>query len=144
MDSEAIPQAPKTRWQVFRDVLVFQFKLLIDGLRDAILIPVSLIAALFGLITNSSHPGQPFYRVVAWGKSTEQWINLFGMSEHNEEERGFPVRPLDQVIQDLERSVVAQYEQGGLTATAKKTVDGALDSLQRLRKGSSNKDQETN
>ena len=34
------------RWHFIRDVLVLQGKLVIDGFRDAALIPVSLVAAV--------------------------------------------------------------------------------------------------
>jgi hypothetical protein len=34
------------RWTFFRDVLVFQLKMLLDNLRDFALMPVSLVAAL--------------------------------------------------------------------------------------------------
>ena len=34
------------RWKFFRDVLVFQFKMLLDNVRDFALMPVSLVAAL--------------------------------------------------------------------------------------------------
>ena len=38
------------RWKFFRDVLVFQFKMLLDNVRDFALMPVSLVAALIDLI----------------------------------------------------------------------------------------------
>ena len=37
-----------TRLHLIWDVVIFQFKLAADGLRDIVLIPVSLIAALYG------------------------------------------------------------------------------------------------
>ena len=67
-----------SRWALFRDVAVFQGKLIIDGLRDLVLVPVSLAAALIGVLTEPRNPGRRFYSVVALGRRSERWINLFG------------------------------------------------------------------
>lgn len=136
MDQEPIEvkEGMPHRWTVFRDLLIFQGKLIIDGLRDAILIPISLGAALWGVLTNAKHPGKYFYQLVHMGKKSERWINLFGVADEVPTEMPeFEVRPLDQVIEDLEKSVVDQYNRGGLTATAKQAVDNALNSLEKLR-----------
>jgi len=45
---------PKTRGQLLRQILVFQFKLAMDGLRDLLMSPISIAAALAGILTN--HP----------------------------------------------------------------------------------------
>ena len=42
--------------QLVLDVIVFQFKLAADGLRDVVLVPLSLITGLMGLIALSSVP----------------------------------------------------------------------------------------
>ncbi len=39
-----------TRLQLMCDVAVLQIKLLVDGLRDALLIPVSLVASILNLM----------------------------------------------------------------------------------------------
>ncbi len=70
-----------SRLQLLTDVLVFQFKLLVDGLRDLLLSPLSIIAAVIGLISGGDRPDQYFRRVVRFGLRTERWINLFG--EHD-------------------------------------------------------------
>ena len=41
------------KWDLFKEAGIFQLKLLADGLRDAVLIPVSFFAALAGLVTFS-------------------------------------------------------------------------------------------
>ncbi|MCG8380387.1 MAG: hypothetical protein MI865_13060, partial [Proteobacteria bacterium] len=53
-----------SRWQLFRDVMSFQFKLLMDGLRDVLLSPISITAALVGVFTDSKDPGKYFYRLL--------------------------------------------------------------------------------
>lgn len=48
---------PPTRGQLLRQILVFQFKLAMDGIRDVLLSPISVIAALAGILTNNpTHP----------------------------------------------------------------------------------------
>jgi hypothetical protein len=38
------------RWKFMRDVMVFQLKMFLDNVRDLVLMPVSLVAALIDLI----------------------------------------------------------------------------------------------
>jgi hypothetical protein len=70
------PQFP-----VFRDVIVFQAKLLVDGLRDLLLSPISIFAALIDLLVPGDDGGKRFYGVVRFGRRTERWINLFGAAD---------------------------------------------------------------
>ena len=71
-------EEPMSRLQLIWNVLVFQVKLVVDGLRDVILVPVSLTAALLGLLTNPRNPGEMYEQVIKLGRRSEQWINLFG------------------------------------------------------------------
>ncbi len=61
-------------WEVF----VFQFKLAADGLRDLILVPVSIFAGLLGLVIGGKEPARYYRQVLRFGRRTEYWINLFG------------------------------------------------------------------
>ena len=71
-------EIPQSRLELIWDVFVFQLKLTADGLRDVVLVPVSLVAALAGLLVGGSEPNQYFRRVLHFGRRTEYWINLFG------------------------------------------------------------------
>lgn len=71
----------KKRFGVFRDVVVFQVKLVVDGLRDLLLSPLSIGAALIDLLIPGDDGGKRFYSVVRFGRRTEQWINLFGAAD---------------------------------------------------------------
>jgi len=75
---ESHSEAPHSRLQLVWDVLVFQAKLTVDGIRDIILVPISLVAALVGLLIGGDQPAQYFTRVLRFGRKTEYWINLFG------------------------------------------------------------------
>jgi len=50
---------PPTRGQLLRQILVFQFKLAMDGIRDVLLSPISVIAALAGILSNHPDPSRP-------------------------------------------------------------------------------------
>ncbi|NHA14489.1 hypothetical protein [Thioalkalivibrio sp. XN279] len=88
------------RFPVFRDVVVFQAKLLVDGLRDLLISPVSVLAALVDLLVPGNDGGKRFYAVVRFGRRTEEWINLFGAAD-TLDARQDP-SGLDVVIADLE------------------------------------------
>lgn len=126
------------RWSFARDALTFQAKLLLDGLRDALMIPVSLVAAAIDLIARPDAPGRFFYRVVLWGRRSEDWINLFEAADRVEPRR----KPLlaknpatiDEVFDRLEDLVVDQHARGGVTAQAKESIDRVLDSLGASRR----------
>lgn len=89
------------RFPVFRDVVVFQVKLLVDGLRDLLLSPVSIFAALVDLLVPGDDGGRRFYAVVRFGRRTEQWINLFGAGDRHVP--GVSPKGVDVLLEELER-----------------------------------------
>ena len=107
---------PSSRGQLLRDTFVFQFKLAVDGLRDLVLSPVSLFAALLDFVTGSDR----FYRLLDLGRQSERWINLFGTHDD---------AGLDQTVSKVEELVREQYQKGNMTETAKEAVNRALDRL---------------
>ncbi|CAN5801945.1 hypothetical protein BH23GEM9_BH23GEM9_16620 [soil metagenome] len=66
---------------VFRDLVIFQAKLFLDGLKDIVLSPVSIIAAAADIIL-PGRSGRYFYGVVAAGEKFDRWLNLFGAATH--------------------------------------------------------------
>jgi len=91
----------KPRFRVFRDVVVFQGKLLIDGLRDLFLSPISIMAALVDLLVPGDDGGKRFYGVVSFGRRTEKWINLFGAADRLGPEA--PPQGIDSLLEEVER-----------------------------------------
>jgi hypothetical protein len=121
---------------MIRDMAVLQVKLVVDGLRDFMLVPASLIAALLSLLGgNDGKPGPQFYSLLILGKRSERWINLFGAVEHAPPELREPDADRDVSIDDLvarlEGYVVEEYRSGGVTSQAKKRIDDAIDAIQR-------------
>jgi hypothetical protein len=61
---------------VIRDLLIFQMKLVIDGVKDLVLIQLSVVAAVFDLLF--SRRGRPslFYGVMRLSERFDLWLNL--------------------------------------------------------------------
>jgi hypothetical protein len=115
------------RWTLIRDLFVFQAKLLVDGLRDLLLVPASLVAGVWSLVSgDKDRPGPQFYQLISLGKQSELWIDLFKAYEHAPEdvrrEHEFAASNLDKLVDRL-----------GVTAQAKERIDKALDAIQRSR-----------
>ncbi len=123
------------RWTLIRDVAVFQIKLLFDGFRDLLLLPISLITGIVSLVKGGREPSSEFYDLLRIGRRSERWINLFGAASHlhgppSDEDR-FPVEDVDAMVSRVESYVVDEYRRGGVTAQAKERLDKALDLLHR-------------
>ncbi len=123
------------RWTLIRDVAVFQVKLVFDGLRDVMLLPISLIAGIVSLVKGGGRPSSEFYDLLKLGRRSERWINLFGAATHYhgppDEEDKFAIEDIDVMISRVESFVVDEYRKGGVTAQAKERLDNALDLLHR-------------
>jgi len=123
------------RWTLIRDMAVLQIKLVADGLRDVILVPVSLLVGLVSLAKGGERPGSEFYELLRVGKKTERWINLFGAVErvYPQDEAGeYEGRDIDGMLANVESFIVDEYRRGGITAQAKDRLDKVLDSVQRV------------
>jgi hypothetical protein len=125
------------RWKFLRDVVVFQFKLLLDNLRDFALVPISLGAALLDLVIRGEREGAFFYKVLRWGAHSEEVIDVYSAIEHHDPGE-FKVNPnytVDAVIARLEGVLVREYEKGGTAASIKSALDRAIDQLHNETSG---------
>jgi hypothetical protein len=119
------------RWKFVRDVAVFQLKLFLDNVRDLVLMPVSLIAALIDLVFRGEREGSLFYKVLRWGAHSEEVIDVYSAIEHHPP-GDFKVNPgytVDGVIARLENVLKREVEKGGTAASAKAAMDRAIDQL---------------
>lgn len=66
---------------LIRDLVIFQIKLMLDGVKDLILAPLSICAAGLDLVFPGERRGHRFYRVMVWGEKFDRWLNLFGAAE---------------------------------------------------------------
>lgn len=136
-DSPHVGDAPD-RWTLARDIAVLQVKLVVDGLRDFILVPVSIIAGIISLYKMGDKSESEFYNLLRIGRKSERWINLFGAAERVPEPAGerdhFPEEDIDALVGRVESYVIDEYKKGGVTKQAKERLDKVLGSVNRRRK----------
>lgn len=129
MNSET-PQSPQrgSRFALAREAFVLQLKLVADGFRDALLIPISLVAAVIGLIRGGAEADREFREVLRLGRRTERWINLFGY--HRPYSRSHPAGSMDTLVDKIEDVIREQYEKGKATQEDMDAIEHALEDLQ--------------
>ena len=115
---------PSKRSTLIRNTVVFQLKLMADGFRDLILLPVSLIATLIGLLRGGDEPEREFLQVINVGRESEQWINLFG--NHAAPENANVTASIDALFIKVEETLKQQYLAAGTSARAQAEIDEAL------------------
>lgn len=71
----------RTRWVILRDLVIFQVKLALDGLKDLVLAPASIIAAFFDVLFPGATPGSRFYAVMRIGERFDRWLSLFAAAD---------------------------------------------------------------
>jgi len=124
------------RWALIRDIAVLQFKLVVDGLRDLILVPISLVVGLVSVVKSDTGIDNEFYELLRLGKKSERWINLFGAADRAQESAvdhiNFPKEDIDTMVSRVESFVIDEYRKGGVTKQAKERLDDAISALQKL------------
>jgi len=131
-------EAGVERWTMLRDLGVLQIKLIVDGLRDIVLVPLSLVAGVISIVSGKDgRPGPQLYHLLARGKQSEAWINLFGAVKNAPEEIEqtipFGDKDIDDIVGRLESFVVDEVKRGGVTTQAKQRLDKILDAVQRKK-----------
>lgn len=122
------------RWTLVRDIGVLQVKLVVDGLRDLLLVPASLIAGLVSLLSGKQDkPSDHFYQLLDLGKQSEHWINLFGALKNAPADlrqvEPFPEADMDELVGRLETFMVDEHKRGGITAQAKDRMDKVIKAI---------------
>ena len=116
------------RAELFRNSVVFQLKLMADGFRDLVLLPVSLVATLIGLLRGGDEPEREFNQVIEIGRGSEKWINLFG--SHPPEGDSSAAVSIDALFSKLEETLKQQYLTSGISQTVKTEIEEALKAAQ--------------
>lgn len=139
--SNELPVAPERydRWELIRDVLVFQGKLLLDGLRDVVLAPAALVVGILAIVATNRTTERLFFDVLRLGIRLDSWINLFGALDRRRRRQELGIDTVDRESIDLqldkvERLLKRLHARGGLTRQAKEKIDRVLDSIQAGRK----------
>ena len=115
---------PSKRGTLIRNTVVFQLKLMADGLRDLLLLPISLIAAVIGLLRGGDEPEREFNQVIEVGRDSEQWINLFG--NHEATDNTNAAASIDALFTKVEETLKQQYLATGTSKRAQAEIDEAL------------------
>jgi hypothetical protein len=119
------PKKPNDRKKLLRDVLVFQGKLALDGIRDIILSPVAMIAAIYGAITHPNNPSVYFQSLMQFGRKTDDFINLFEHRNYSENVSDTPKS--DDYVEQVEAVINKQLEKENVFFTRKKPSEGNED-----------------
>lgn len=123
-DQTPEPDKSNPRADLLRKALILQFKLVVDGMRDALLIPFSLVAAAIGLIRGGENADEEFRQVIKLGRRSERWINLFGHQAPLR--RSHPGGSLDTLLDRVEEVVMDQYRKGQSEAEARAAIRKVL------------------
>lgn len=73
-----------TRGVTFRDFLIFQLKLWLDGLKDVAVITLSTGAIILDFISGRGRRPRLFYSVVKASERFDRWLNLHAAMERLE------------------------------------------------------------
>jgi len=137
-----------THWRLMGKLVSFQFKLLMDGVRDLLLSPVSIGVVFYGIVTQKEQPGKYFNRLMEFGGKSDEFINLFGdhettnsalrgSSELSRDEEpasengvNFKAKTSDDYVKKLEELILAEYKKGGVISGLKHGTDDLLEKLQ--------------
>jgi len=112
------------RSELIREAVVFQLKLVADGFRDLVLLPVSLVATLIGLLRGGDEPDREFQQVIDIGRQSEQWINLFG--NHDQADDSSPTASIDVLFTKVEETLKLHYKAAGTSKSDQAEIDEAL------------------
>ena len=107
--------------QLLRNGIIFQLKLGLDAIRDLLLSPVALVALIIDLSSNKSPKDGYFYKLMAWGRFSDHWINLFSDKAPGEVDSN----NVDRLLQQLE----LQVKQKNLTENGKQQITKYLEIL---------------
>jgi len=124
------------RWALIRDLFVFQVKLAMDAIRDLLLSPVSIICGLIDIIKGHSLSQSYFHKLMNLGHQSDLWLNLFGNQNNGDEhinvqhnQKAKTELSVDQLFSQVESLLKEQHNKGGLTTSAKATIDRYLNKI---------------
>jgi len=134
-----------SRWQMLKKLVVFQVKLAFDAVRDLLLSPVSIVCTLIDIVKNEEQKNSRFDQLMSLGDKTDQWLNLFNHSVTVNKHKSNAVKTVglafsnfeqqpteqnvDQIFDKIEDIIRQQHKNGGVTASAKASIDSYLERI---------------
>lgn len=76
-----------SRKVLLRDLVLFQIKLALDGIKGVVLLQASIAAAVADLVLMQWTRGRLFYGVLRMAERADLWLNLYGAAEGAAEDR---------------------------------------------------------
>ena len=123
---------PHSRSEVIRDALILQLKLIVDGLRDLLLMPLVIISAIIGLLIHKQHPGRYLYRLLTYGKASEKWIGLFdGAQKDILESIDIKQQNLDELLRKTQTVLESKFISEEKKQQMLDKLDSALDDINK-------------
>jgi hypothetical protein len=122
-EPEATPPHHDARTRLIWEVVLFQCKLLAEGIRDLFVSPISIIAVILGLVAGGEQPDVYFRRLQRFGRRSDLWLNVFGHRHRGQ--------TADSMVRPLEEKVLAQTRPGGRFVRSVGHVNELLDSVNR-------------
>lgn len=105
----------QARSVIVRDLIIFQIKLLLDGLKDVVLSPLAILAAALDFMSPTARSGRRFYAVLMLGERFDRWLSLFSVSEkaatHEEGLFGASRAGSNSMLGKLEELVLGRMEE---------------------------------
>jgi len=95
---ETVSTRRSLRWLV-----IFQFKLAMDALRDFALSPISILVFIIDAIRKPAIEDSLHYRLMSVGRRSDQVINLF--EEHSEADH----YTVDQTLTEVEKALFREW-----------------------------------
>jgi hypothetical protein len=120
---------------LLRTVVIFQFKLFVDGLRDVILVPVSIIAAALDLLSGVPSTSGNFASVMNMGRRSERYIDLFGERANRVPDAEAPdAEPgLDDLLGMVETRFKENYRKDDPAGSAQKALESLRQAVKDAR-----------
>ncbi len=116
-----------SRLQLLINLGIFQLKLLMDGIRDILLVPIALGCGLFGIVFGGNHPDRWFNQLLDYGRRSDRFINLFNQHDNNDVDS----QPTsDAMLAPYREKLVSQAHNSPLATKANALVDQITDKPQ--------------
>ena len=112
-----VPMTLNQKSVMLRDLVIFQVKLFLDGVKDLVLMPVALGAFLLDILPQSSaRTGRNFYAVMRAGERFDLWLNLYDATKRVDARRdglfGESLAGANNLIGQVEQAVRQTVEVG--------------------------------
>lgn len=116
------------RLQLLMSLGLFQLKLLFDSIRDIALLPIALGCGLFGIFFGGDQPDRYFNRLLAFGRRSDRFINLFNQHDHQHNNQlADDVPTSDEILAPYRDKLINQAHNSPIAAKANKLVDQIAD-----------------